>query len=45
MERAGPGHFVSYGFRLPFPGTWQLDVAARVGEVDQYTATAPVRIR
>ena len=45
MERAGPGHFVSYGFRLPFPGTWQLDVAARIGEVDQYTATTPVRIR
>lgn len=45
VQRAGPGHFAAYGFRLPFPGAWQLDVAARIGEVDQYTATTPVRIR
>ena len=45
MERAGPGHFASYGFRLPFPGAWRLDIAVRVGEVDQYSATTPVRIR
>jgi copper transport protein len=45
MQRAGPGHFAAYGIDLPFPGTWELDVAVRTSDVDEHRATTRVRIR
>lgn len=45
LQRAGPGHFAAYGFDIPIPGVWQLDVTARTSDIHQETATTTVRIR
>ncbi|HVM65457.1 MAG TPA: CopD family protein, partial [Acidimicrobiales bacterium] len=43
LHKAGPGHYVAYGFVVPFPGTWQLNVTVRTDNLDEYFA-APVRV-
>ena len=45
LQRAGPGHFSAYGFEIPVPGRWQLDVDVRTsdGKSAQDRATIPVR--
>ena len=43
---AGPGHYVAYGFVVPFPGTWSLNVTVRTDALDEYFTKAiriPVR--
>lgn len=45
LRRAGPGHFAAYGFDVPIPGTWRLEVAARLSDVDQVQASTEVPIR
>ncbi len=45
LQRAGPGHYAAYGFDIPIPGVWQLDVIARTSDIHQETATTTVRIR
>lgn len=45
LQRAGPGHFAAYGFDIPIPGVWQLDVTALITDIRQETATTTVRIR
>lgn len=45
LQRAGPNHFVAYGFDVPIPGEWRLDVTVRTSDIRQDTATASVPIR
>jgi copper transport protein len=45
VQRAGPGHFSAYGFELPLRGRWELEVVARLTEIDQVRATATVPVR
>ena len=45
LLRAGPGHYISAGFAVPFAGDWQLTIKSVVTDVDQVTATATVPIR
>lgn len=45
LRRAGPGHFAAYGFDVPIPGRWRLEVAARLSDVDQVQASTEVPIR
>lgn len=45
LRRAGPGHYISSGFTVPFAGDWQLTVKALVSDVDEVTASATVPIR
>jgi copper transport protein len=42
---AGPGHYVVYGFDLPLPGKWRLDVIARLTDIDQVQASTTVNVR
>lgn len=45
LRRAGPGHFAAYGFDIPIPGTWRLEVTARTSDIDQSSAATSLRIR
>lgn len=45
LRRAGPGHFAAYGFDLPIPGAWRLELAARLSDVDQVKAFTEVPVR
>jgi copper transport protein len=45
LQRAGPGHYVAYGFDIPIPGAWRLAATARTSDIHQETATTTVRIR
>ena len=45
LLRLGPGHYASYGFDVPFPGTWQLSVRALVTALDETTFTVKMPIR
>ena len=38
-RKAGPGHYVVTGAALSPPGDWQLEVAARVSDFDEYRTT------
>jgi copper transport protein len=44
LQRHAPGEYATSGFQLPYPGTWQLTVTVRTGELDQTTVAAPIRI-
>ena len=43
IHQAGPGHYVAYGFVIPFPGTWSLNVTVRTDALDEYF-TKPIRV-
>jgi copper transport protein len=43
--RLGPGHYASYGFQVPFPGTWKMTVKALITNIDETTFTVDVHIR
>jgi copper transport protein len=45
LQRAGPGHFAAYGFDIPLPGQWKLDVSVRTSDIEQFRAATTVRIR
>jgi copper transport protein len=42
---AGPGHFLVPSAPLAIAGDWQLEVAVRRGEFDEWTSTLSVPIR
>lgn len=44
-RRLAPGHWTSPAARLPLPGTWQLRVVVRQGELDQSETTIAVPVR
>jgi copper transport protein len=45
LLRLGPGHYASYGFDVPFPGTWQLTVRALLTATDETAFTVKLPIR
>lgn len=45
LKRLGPGHYVSYGFSIPFRGDWTLTVKTLVSDVNEETMTVEVPIR
>lgn len=45
LVRAGPGHYISRSFVVPFAGDWELTVKALVTDVQEVTATAEVPVR
>jgi copper transport protein len=45
LIRAGPGHLLTYGFVVPFPGRWQVTVRALLSQVDEVTASTIVTVR
>lgn len=44
LLRLGPGHYASYAFRVPFPGTWQMTVSALISDTEETTFTLKVPI-
>lgn len=44
-RKAGPGHYVVNGAIFGAPGTWTLDVIARVSAFDEYEKKIQVRVR
>jgi copper transport protein len=35
LQRIGPGQYVAQGAKIPFSGTWELEVVARTTDIDQ----------
>jgi copper transport protein len=44
-DHTGPGHYTIAGALLSVPGTWTLQISARVSEFDEFTTTVKVPIR
>jgi copper transport protein len=44
-RRAGPGHFVVPAAQLAIAGTWEIGVAVRRGEFQEWQTTVPIPIR
>ena len=44
-RKGGPGHYVIDSALLSAEGTWEVQIAARVSEFDEYTRTIEVPIR
>ncbi|MBV8949555.1 MAG: copper resistance protein CopC/CopD [Actinobacteria bacterium] len=44
LLRLAPGHYASYSFQFPFPGSWRMNVTARFSDIDETTFSAPVPI-
>jgi copper transport protein len=44
-QSTGPGHYTIQSAVLGAPGTWTLDLTARVSEFDEFDRTVKVRIR
>ena len=42
--KAGPGHYIARAVQFGAPGEWTIQFTVRVGEFDQYTATATVAV-
>jgi copper transport protein len=45
IEKMAPGHFAAYGSELPLRGRWELEVVARLTEIDQVRATTIIPVR
>lgn len=45
LRRAGPGHFVAYGFNLPVSGRWELELVAWLSTTDFVEAKTTVDVR
>lgn len=48
VEKVAPGHFAAYrsnGTELPLRGSWELEVVARLTEIDQVTARTTIPVR
>jgi copper transport protein len=45
LVRAGPGHFASYDYDLPIPGTWTLELTVRTDPVEQETVSTRLVVR
>ena len=45
LQRAGPNHFAAYGFEVPIPGQWRLDVIVETTDGQRHPANGKVRIR
>ena len=45
LQNAGPGHFQSLNFIVPFRGQWTMQVTARTSEVDEEILSGSVEFR
>ncbi|MDQ4071041.1 MAG: hypothetical protein M3203_16460, partial [Actinomycetota bacterium] len=45
LRRAGPGHFVAYGFTIPVAGAWELELVAWTSGTEFVEATTTVLVR
>jgi hypothetical protein len=45
LRRLGPGHYVAYGFTIPFTGDWEVTTEALLGQTDQVTSEGELPIR
>jgi copper transport protein len=45
MQRESPGHYTREGAELVVPGTWTVEVRARIGDFDQVVFRAEVPVR
>jgi copper transport protein len=45
IEKVAPGHYSAYGSELPLRGRWELEVVARLTEIDQVRATTTIPVR
>ena len=45
LRRAGPGHFVAYGFNVPVAGSWELELVAWLTTTDFVEAKTTVLVR
>jgi hypothetical protein len=45
MHRLGPGQYHRDGDELSFPGVWQIEIRARIGDFDRVLFHAEVAIR
>ena len=43
LQKAGPGHYLAYGFDIPLRGTWKLHMSVRTTDIDKFDA-APVTV-
>jgi copper transport protein len=43
LQKAGPGHYLAYGFDIPLRGTWKLRMSVRTTDIDKFDA-APVTV-
>lgn len=45
LQRAGPNHFVAYGFDVPISGLWDLEITIPISDFDLATGRTQVPIR
>jgi copper transport protein len=45
LQNAGPGHFQSLNFTVPFGGQWTMQVTARTSEIDEEILSGSVEFR
>lgn len=45
LQRAGPGHYLSYDAQFPLTGRWTLTVSVRTTDIDTTSVDLPVTIR
>jgi copper transport protein len=45
LQNAGPGHFQSLNFNVPFSGQWKMQVTARTSEIDEEVLSGNVEFR
>ena len=45
LQNAGPGHFQSLNFTVPFAGQWTMQVTARTSDVDEEVLSGPIVFR
>lgn len=45
IDKVAPGHYSAYGSELPLRGSWELEVVARLTEIDQVRATTTIPVR
>ncbi|HSS10505.1 MAG TPA: copper resistance protein CopC [Acidimicrobiales bacterium] len=44
LQKAGPGHFLAYGFDIPLRGAWTLQLTVRTTNIDEFNAD-PITVR
>ncbi|HVT78515.1 MAG TPA: copper resistance protein CopC [Acidimicrobiales bacterium] len=45
LQNAGPGHFQSLNFTVPFSGQWKIEVTARTSDIDEEVLDGTVTFR
>jgi copper transport protein len=45
LQNAGPGHFQSFNFTVPFSGQWTVQVTARTSDIDEEVLNGTIEFR